>query len=124
MKSLLLLAMLLPAGNHAHKHTRKDVHVCEYPNVVMEDGSSEGPTTSRLPLWENMRFEADSGGIIRMGSTDGSRVDRLSDEEYNRLKKVRQAVVDAEQQIAGAHGVDLPFLEPPCTIVATKVCST
>lgn len=41
---------------------------------------------------------------------DYPRVVKLSDEEYARLQKLRQAVVDAEMAIAKAHGV---YFAPP-----------
>lgn len=44
---------------------------------------------------------------VRVSSSDGSRVERLSDEEYDRLKKARQAVIDTEREIGKAHGVQM-----------------
>jgi hypothetical protein len=41
---------------------------------------------------------------------------KLSDEEYARLQKLRQAVADEEKKTAAAHGVDFgqAYVPPPC----------
>jgi hypothetical protein len=55
-------------------------------------------------------------GAVYVNSQTG-RVVKLSDEEYARLQKLRQAVADEEKKIAAAHGVDFGqvYVPAPCT---------
>jgi hypothetical protein len=54
-------------------------------------------------------------GSVYVQSQTG-RVVKLSDDEYARLQKLRQAVADEEKKIAAAHGVDFGqvYIPPPC----------
>ena len=52
-------------------------------------------------------------GSVYVNSQTG-RVVKLSDEEYARLQKLRQAVADEEKKIAQAHGVDTEGDMYPC----------
>ena len=56
---------------------------------------------------------------VSLDALDKSRVDRLSDEEYARLQKLRQAVADEERKIALAHGV---LLVPKLIHAGTNTC--
>lgn len=55
---------------------------------------------------ESLNVSADYKHAVVLESHTG-RVVRITDEEYNRLQKLRQAVSDAEMEIAKTHGVDL-----------------
>jgi len=57
-------------------------------------------------------------GSVYVNSQTG-RVVKLSDEEYERLQKLRQAVADEEKKIAAAHGV---LLVPKLIHTGTNTC--
>jgi hypothetical protein len=74
----------------------------------------------------NVTVSKDFYQSVDVGSQTG-RVVKLSDEEYNRLQKLRQAVVDEEKKIAIAHGVDTegdlyPCGKPTSTILSNMSC--
>ena len=56
-------------------------------------------------------------GASEIDSQTG-RVVKLSDEEYARLQKLRQAVADEEMKIAAAHGVDFGQVYVPAPCIA------
>ena len=62
-----------------------------------------------------------------LDGVDKSRIDLLTNEEYDRLQKLRQAVADAEKEIAKAHGVQLELkqiYEGSHTCLATSLFSS
>ena len=65
-------------------------------------------------------------GSVYVNSQTG-RVVKLSDEEYARRQKLRQALADEEKKIAVAHGVDTegdlyPCGKPTLTILSNMAC--
>lgn len=54
----------------------------------------------------DLYMKKDDKGSLSIDTQASGRIVKLSDEEYARLQKLRQAVVDAETEIAKGHGVD------------------
>jgi hypothetical protein len=74
----------------------------------------EPPTLRLVSPNGNAEFElkithGNDGNIkdvtLSLDAKEGGRIDRISDSEFERLQKLRQAVKDAEVEIARAHGV-------------------
>jgi hypothetical protein len=66
----------------------------------------------------SVEYTADTSRSVTVNSQTG-RVVKISDEEYMRLQKLRQAVADEEKKIAVLHGV---LLERKLTHVGTNTC--
>ena len=66
--------------------------------ATIPDEIAEPPKAKEEPTLDRI-------SVMSIDQEGSGRVDRLTDTEYSRLQKLRQAVADAEKEIAVAHGV-------------------
>ena len=86
----------------------KPLELIPYSNISISKISVGAVTyTSKVTATKDFKESVD------VDSQTG-RVVKLSDEEYARLQKLRQAVADEEKKIAAAHGVDTEGDMYPC----------
>lgn len=81
-------------------------------NPVQPKQSVEFTKPGGQPVFTLQATNLDKPGIedatLSFDQKGSGRIDRLSDNEYSRLQKLRQAVADAENEIAVAHGITAP----------------
>ena len=107
--ALLAMPVLAQKPRSATKHPKKANPPLTLPTSGLLEGfsASHDDHNAVVPYaWLTQDSPSSSQG----------RIDRLSDEEYARLQKLRQAVKDAETEIAKAHGVDFgqAYVPPRC----------
>ena len=92
----------------------KPLELIPYSNISISKISVGAVTyTSKVTATKDFKESVD------VDSQTG-RVVKLSDEEYARLQKLRQAVADEEKKIAAAHGVDITGCVPHGDTFCTK----
>ena len=74
-----------------------------YPNLIIGAVTYQSKVTATKNFKETVDVDSQTGRVVK-----------LSDEEYARLQKLRQAVADEEKKIAAAHGVDTEGDMYPC----------
>lgn len=73
-------------------------------------------TTGEAHIYSNYRYS------VSVDSEQSGSVIRITDDEYARLQKLRQAVSNAEAEIAEAHGVHTFIETPPKSEKLLKTC--
>jgi hypothetical protein len=82
------------------------INLSPYPNLgvgAVAVGAYPAKVTASKDFKESVDVDSQTGRVVK-----------LSDEEYARLQKLRQAVADEEKKIAAAHGVDTEGDMYPC----------
>ena len=80
-----------------------------YPNLIIGAVTYQSKVTATKNFKETVDVDSQTGRVVK-----------LSDEEYARLQKLRQAVADEEKKIAAAHGVDITGCVPHGDTFCTK----
>ena len=110
----------------AHCICLVDGHGCKVPlsdtkaACELVGGTWNAPKSEKsfIAALTSVEYTADTSRSVTVNSQTG-RVVKLSDEEYARLQKLRQAVADEERNIAAAHGV---LLVPKLIHTGTNTC--
>ena len=117
---LYSLALLLATATVAQIPTQPVCSVgatCKMVNgkvvVIAQTPAPKPVPQTRPPTVVDIHVDLNVPGSVYVNSQTG-RVVKLSDEEYARLQKLRQAVADEEKKIAAAHGVDTEGDMYPC----------
>jgi len=95
------------------------INLSPYPNLsvgAVAVGAYPAKVTASKDFKESVDVDSQTGRVVK-----------LSDDEYARLQKLRQAVADEEKKIAVAHGVDTegdlyPCGKPTLTILSNMAC--